>query len=62
MTAGNRIDLACSVDDFTFELSAFVLDGLLEITLNCRVVVFHELVLDELHDEGGLSWNRLLEA
>jgi hypothetical protein len=61
MTARDR-DLACSVDDFTLELGAFVLDGLLEITLNCGVVVFHKLVLDELHNEGGLSCNRSLGA
>ena len=54
---GGRTDLAGSVDNITIILDTLVIDALRESTLDGGVIGFYEMVLDVLHDEGGLAWN-----
>lgn len=39
--------LSCSIDDLSCIVLAIVLDNSAECVLNCRVIAFHEVVLDK---------------
>lgn len=47
--------LASGVDDVTLKLDALVIDTLGESALDSGIVRVHEVVIDELNDQGGFS-------
>lgn len=52
---GTLTCLASGVDDVTVELDALVVDALGESAFDGGIVRVHEVVIDELHDQGGFS-------